>query len=499
MRKLLLTLTIALTFFAAFAQDDPTPTLDEITILARSPFPAPTPRENNAYLQKIEADLGVRLNFEFVPSSEFAARLGTVFASGDLPDLVVGAPSDYPIILQAVEQGAFVSLEDAGLLDALKDPSQFPGISQYPEIIWQNSAVNGKVYGVPTGAQQYQNGSFIRTDWLENLGLDIPTTAEELENVLVAFTTQDPDGNGVNDTFGACLSEGGTWTPFLEAFGVPSGWKVQGDGTLLNSQVSDEMRAAVSYMHNLYEQGVFDTDFPALGVGDMYTQFIEGRCGLLPQNLASGYDLQGAQLRELEPDAEVYPIDPVVADGYERVTYLRPGFNTTTQISVEYRNEPEKIRDLLTIIDYFVREDTRDFVNFGFEGVNYTVNEDGSFVQTEQGKNDIGWIRAWGPRHYERVVNAPYVLPATREQILKDTERLSAYGIADPTWGVFPELGMDDPTAVLNDFSQSTFIRMITGDQSLDEWNAYVEDWYSRGGRELTDATTTAYNRVKSQ
>ena len=42
---------------------------------------------------------------------------------------------------------------------------------------------------------------YIRQDWLDNLGLEIPTTFDELLEVIRAFTEDDPDGNGENDTY----------------------------------------------------------------------------------------------------------------------------------------------------------------------------------------------------------------------------------------------------------------------------------------------------------
>lgn len=49
----------------------------------------------------------------------------------------------------------------------------------------------------------------IRQDWLENLGLEMPTSLDELYDVLYAFTYNDPDGNGVDDTYGITSAGGG--------------------------------------------------------------------------------------------------------------------------------------------------------------------------------------------------------------------------------------------------------------------------------------------------
>lgn len=473
-------------------QQDRTPVLDEVTILAWSPFPAPTPREDNIYLQKIEEDLGVTLDFQFVPRDEYSARLATVLASGDLPDIVIGAPHRWPIMLPAIQQGAFLNLGEQAYLD---DLIGYPGLSTIPDYAWENSAVNGDNYGIPQAAQQYHQGSFLRVDWLEALNLQIPETTDELAAVLTAFANEDPDGNGAQDTVGFTITNNrAEWNTFTEPFGVPNGWRVNEDGTLIHADVTDEMRAAIAYMHELYAAGVFNSDFPSLSSSEGYTEFASGISGGFSHNLASGYDLQGAQLRELIPEASLYPITPTVAEGYERVTYARIGFNDSIFINRTYQGQDDVIQDLLTIIDYFFDPATDEFNNFGFVDVHHTVNEDGSLSQTEQGRADIGWIRAWGPRHYRAFVDAPYVTPATREQIIADTNRLVAFAISDPSWGLFPELGLDNPTLTLNEFTTTTFIQMITGEQSMDDWEAYIEEWNSRGGAALTAAMNEIYS-----
>lgn len=475
----------------AVDQADRTPTLDEVTILAWSPFPAPSAREDNTYLQKIEADLGVTLNFQFVPRDEYSARLATVLASGDIPDIVIGAPHRWPIMLPAVQQSAFLNLGEEGYLD---DLSGYPGLSTIPDYAWQNSAVNGQNIGIPQAAQQYHQGNFMRIDWLEALELEIPETTDELAAVLTAFAKDDPDGNGSQDSVGFTItSSRAEWNTFTEPFGVPNGWRVNDDGTLTHADVTDEMREAIAYMNDLYAAGVFNPDFPSLSSSEGYSEFASGISGGFSHNFASGYDLQGAQLREIEPNAELFPITPVEADGYERVTYERIGFNDSIFINRTYQGQDDVVGDLLTIIDYFFDPATDEFVNFGFEEVHHTVNEDGSLSQTEKGRADIGWIRAWGPRHYRAYVDAPYVTPTTREQIVDDTGRMIAFAIPDPTWGLFPELGLDNPTLALNEFATTTFIQMITGEQSLDEWDTYVEEWYSRGGEDLTSAMSEIY------
>ena len=75
------------------------------------------------------------------------------------------------------------------------------------EIITNNASIDGKTYATDRARALGRNGVTIRKDWLENLGLEEPKTIDEFYNVLKAFTKDDPDGNGKDDTYGLVASK----------------------------------------------------------------------------------------------------------------------------------------------------------------------------------------------------------------------------------------------------------------------------------------------------
>ena len=95
---------------------------------------------------------------------------------------------------------------------------------------------NGKSYGLAsTGSIAKNEGLLIRKDWLDKLGLKVPTTTDELMAVMKAFTFNDPDGNGKADTYGyGAFIEitnyeadlGRRFEPILGAFGVDGTWNM---------------------------------------------------------------------------------------------------------------------------------------------------------------------------------------------------------------------------------------------------------------------------------
>jgi|GEM_PF-4192121 len=475
------------------AASDPTPDIEELNIVAQTALAPPTERDSNSYWQEIEKRLGCRLNFNFTPNSDYTAKIATVLASGDLPDLMNG-PYANPTVQRAITDGAFMKIEDLGLPE---DTHDYPGLNTIPDFVWKNGAFNGTLVGLPTPGQRYQQASFIRQDWLDALGLDVPETTEDLLAVLQAFTNDDPDGNGQADTIGFTIANDRQgWQLFTESYGLPNNWTVDEAGNLTSMDISPQMKDALAYMREVYAAGVLNRDFPALNLSDLKQEFVSGISGGYNSNLASGYDLEGAGLREVVPTAVVYPITPPKAEGHEIVTWNRSGVNATTVIHNKYGDNADLAWQVLKVLDFWLDPATFDFVNFGFEGEHYTLDENGAMVQTDKGVADIGWIRAWCPRHYLEYVDAPYVTPEHKEQIKLDTARLAAFATDNPTWGLYPELGSDNPSAELEDFATNTFERIIRGEEDLESFDDFVQEWLDRGGQTYTDALSDQYREA---
>ena len=70
------------------------------------------------------------------------------------------------------------------------------------KLINKNASIDGKLYGIYRERPLSRQGIVIRKDWLDNLGLDMPKTVDELYETAKAFTEKDPDQNGKNDTIG---------------------------------------------------------------------------------------------------------------------------------------------------------------------------------------------------------------------------------------------------------------------------------------------------------
>ncbi len=147
------------------------------------------------WLQEIEDKAGVDIEWETI-YTDWETVKATRFASGDIPDLVFNATidSDY-----TTYNGLFEDMTELIEKDAPNIQAMF---TEQPDTKVL-ATLDGKIYGIPKFQGKWPSTNtvmFINKQWLDNLGLEKPTTFNELETVLKAFKEQDANGNGdMND------------------------------------------------------------------------------------------------------------------------------------------------------------------------------------------------------------------------------------------------------------------------------------------------------------
>ncbi|MCD9025059.1 extracellular solute-binding protein [Cohnella silvisoli] len=161
--------------------------------------------DNNPVIAEAEKLANVKLEIEAPPINNYVDKLQVVMASGDLPDLIYNWGT--------AGNGADANMEkwaQNGLLASLDDK-----IGNYPNLMknitkemWDavKSVNDGKTYIIPRPNVVNHWGYVINQQWLDKLGMKTPTTLDEFTKVVTAFTKEDPDGNGQDDTYGVSFS-----------------------------------------------------------------------------------------------------------------------------------------------------------------------------------------------------------------------------------------------------------------------------------------------------
>lgn len=218
--------------------------------------------------EKLQAACDCTIEWEEVDSSAWSQQKSATLAGANIADLNIrayytGDPDQYGDLFEDFSQ------------DLDKMPNVKAMFEQYPDV--QEIATNneGKLYTLPTykGDAYSTTGQhmIINKTWLDKLGLEMPTTWDELEEVLKAFVTQDPNGNGEADEIGMSFPKLETsqitwYSPYmlLNSLGLVTNFNsspsMQGiyvkDGKVANFFISDEYKQVTKFLAKLMKEGL---------------------------------------------------------------------------------------------------------------------------------------------------------------------------------------------------------------------------------------------------
>lgn len=224
------------------------------------------PMADMAWVADLEEAAGVEIRWEEV-SADWDQKKATMLAAGDVPDLVIGgnAISDADL---ATYSSLFEDLSDD--MDAL--PNVAAMFTEQPQLEAMATQESGAIYAVPSYKRFWPETigrQYINQVWLDNLDLEVPTTWDELFDVLEAFRDEDANGNGDPDDeipwdWGPASTTGfanNHPTALLASLGVPMSYGGQqgyvlDDGVVTNFLVDERYREVISFAHEAYAAGL---------------------------------------------------------------------------------------------------------------------------------------------------------------------------------------------------------------------------------------------------
>lgn len=212
------------------------------------------------WLNILEEENGVDVEWQQI-TADWDQKKSVMFAGGDIPDVLVKATSTTDF---ATYKGLFENL--APYIDAGDMPNVAKMFEEHPELRALCSDENGAIFGIPNYRSLWPRTNrvlYINQVWLDNLGLKMPATMDELEEVLIAFRDGDPNGNG-DTTDEIPLDFSGFPTFMLAAYGVPlmnesEGYFVE-DGTVKNYRVDDRYKDFMIWLQKLYGEGLINEE-----------------------------------------------------------------------------------------------------------------------------------------------------------------------------------------------------------------------------------------------
>jgi len=449
--------------------------------------PPPPARDDNAYWQELETRLGVTWEPILTPQPSYGEKSAALIASGDIPDLFYLNPGQNASQQYvAMSQGAFLDLTPYVTGSALE---AYPNLAALPAYMWENVKFQGKIFGVPKPLWRNGNLPFYRGDWLTTLGIESLSDPQQVHDMLVGFTNNDPDGNGNQDTWGMGRFNSGwnTWDNVLAThmFGVPNTWRLNDDGTLTYFIETDEYRQALDYLRQLYADGAYHPDAAGMTFSDAQNNFISGKTGLHYEGFLSffGDGSVTDRMREILPSASTVALIP---PGPNPVVYNETGFFGYTGIPSSLGGDEERVQELLRILDYLAPpfgSEERIFLDSGLEGVHHEIDANGARITNDRFQNErSALVSLMGGQAVYYYPTEPDLAVQIQSQALEAIE----LGIDNPALTLYSETDVDT-SAELSQLGQDRVTAIVTGRESFDTLDDAIQQWQERGGNQIRE------------
>lgn len=442
-------------------QSDKEP-LTEITIMTHFFNPTPPAADNPVEL-KIEELTNTKLDIQWVSANNYTDKLNVSLASGDMPDLLFINDPFSQTYRKAAEQGAFW------------DISQF--IDDYPNlsstidsIAWELTKINGANYGIPRPRPAEADTFFIvRKDWLDELSLEVPTTSDELYNVLKAFVDHK---NAVGFAGYVNPSDMGSLKNFENIFtGATGDWKEM-NGELVFTATLPELREALDFLARAYKDKLIPEDFASLKDSQVKDMFRAGKAGMLNEKAGAMQETFDA-LSKIEPGFDFMNLYPITSiNGYNP---KGPGFNG---VNVIPKSVPEeKVRKILAMYNKWVTDEVFTLHRQGIEGIHHTVSNGEVVIDTDK-------MVADAVSDYNQIVyvSDPYAsstkttFPDEVVKLYEDIQNERAKtSVADVSIGLYSETAQTYLPELLKNL-QDIKTKVILGTASLEDWDKFVND-----------------------
>lgn len=334
-----------------------------------------------AAFKNVFEETGIQLDWMELAAGTASEKVPLMLASDDLPDVFYGNFVGDTTIMQYEE--SFVPMED--YLETYA-PNTLATYEQLTSIDWREymTTTTGHIYGFLSRfnslkEQRFDGIQMINKTWLDQVGKEVPTTTEELYDVLKAFKGVDFNGDGVANEIPFLISDL-KWSDNIDCsmgwWGIGQGsgsyYQVR-DGEVQGILTMDEYRQFLEYFHMLYSEGLINSDFASL-TSDMLSATIkEGKVGTYyGWTILSNLPIEEVDNWVTVPAlTAIEGVKPVANGAEDRPTINRNQFLITAAC--------DHVEAAIRLWDYWSRDaESKLTVLYGEKGILWDEYEDGS-------------------------------------------------------------------------------------------------------------------------
>jgi putative aldouronate transport system substrate-binding protein len=444
--------------------------------------------------KQIEERTNTKLDILWTPDASYKDKLNITLASGTIPAIIETDSVKVPSIANAIKAGAFWEVGPY-----LKN---YPNLSKANPTILNNTSSDGKNYALYRSRPIGRMGISYRKDWLANVGLQEPKTIDDFYNMLKAFTNNDPDKNGKNDTYGMVVTKySGPWDIMQTWFGVPNKWGEDKDGKLVPAHLTPEYMDALKFFKKLYDEKLINSDFAVYDSAKWNDPIINGKAGVAVDVVGRSYQIEDA-LQKVDPKGAMDVIGAV--SGPKGLHNLpTTGYAGVLLISKSVVKTEDDLKKVLNFLDKINDKDMQLLINNGIEGVHYKI-EDGKLVtliRAEEAQSadingkSLNQMLMFVPGYLDGLFKPGTPLRGKADTVQAANEKIIVPNPAEPlSSATYTQKG-----AQLDTIVDDARIKFIVGKVDEAGYNADMDLWRKTGGDQYIKEINEAYAIIKKK
>ena len=370
--------------------------------------------EKNPFWQDLYKATNVKIELIALPADETLTKLNALFMSGDEGDAIIS---------HFIKDADFAQMTGNGLLQPLNeyidDVELMPNfnnrvLAESPITKGVITSPDGNIYALPSytadQGSYLESPLYINKEWLDKLGLPMPTTLAELENVLVAFRDNDCNGNGIDDEIPLLLQQGNSYSHFeaimgLYGIGTKDGtnenYVFLENGDVKFAPTTQNYKDCLIQLNDWWEKElIWQEAFTS--TADTWVAMIssaEPVVGVIPMQNMAGYN------------PAYVPLAPVAVDGYEASWYVHPGLaGVKTRFAVT--RSCENVDVLMAWIDLFYSLENSIRIKWGEESEGRYSIVNGALVENSLDSATNTQLKETNPTMLQLISNLPLAITA---------------------------------------------------------------------------------------
>ncbi|UQZ84093.1 Lipoprotein LipO precursor [Paenibacillus konkukensis] len=474
--------------------DDAKPEEAPTPISMMVPLFQPQP-PSDELMNELNAKTGAVLNVQWIPDDIYTNKMMNALETNTLKQVTYVRQIDYNLVKNAIRSGMFWDI--GPYLD------YYPNLKTLSKHTLDETKLDGKYYGLYNERPASRQGILIRKDWLERLNMKAPETIDELYQVIKAFTLNDPDGNGKQDTIGLTDRNDlvyGAFKTLSSYFGTPNNWLLS-NGAFIPDFETPEYMDTMNFMKKLYNENIMNKDFPVASKQLQRYMLISGKAGVYVGSLSDAPRML-EEMKQVNAAADLTLVNRIQGPkGYG--VWSIPDYSGLFLFSKKAIKTQEELKAILTFFDKSMNKDVSNLMLYGQEGKHYVLQNGEVAVPADMFQRMNAEVRPLLSLMIANISNPNLFKQSEQgqEPILQQVNRLVADNegmlIHDPTVGL-SSLTFDAHGTELASIMTNATYNYILGKIDAAGFRSEIESWKNKGGSQIVKEYEEAYSKSRS-